>query len=158
MTVAVGADGMIRIRPAMATHLVVDVQGYYTGPGAPMSSVGLFVPLNPYRLFDTRPYGPPTPARSYFGLTMSGGGRIFAPGTASGVVFNMTATGTAGIGHVTASPWPPPAPVAANLNFERRGQTIGNLVTVGVGPSDLVSFYTATSTHLIVDVAGYYTK
>jgi hypothetical protein len=117
VTVAVGGDGKVRLRPAMSTHLVIDVQGYYTGPGAPAGAGGLFVPLNPRRVLDTRWFGAPTPARQYMRVSMAGAD-TFASGTASGVVFNMTATGSAGPGHVQALPWPPAAVSVSNLNLE----------------------------------------
>ena len=35
-------------------HLLVDVAGYITGPGSAVSDQGLFVPITPVRLLDTR--------------------------------------------------------------------------------------------------------
>ncbi len=35
-------------------HVIVDVTGYFTGPGDNLSSSGLFVPVTPVRLMDTR--------------------------------------------------------------------------------------------------------
>jgi hypothetical protein len=155
VTVAVGADGKVRLRPSVAASLVVDVQGYYTGTGAPAGRRGLFVPISPTRLFDTRGFGQPVPGRAIVQAGVSGG--LFAPGTAAAVVFNLTAAASGGPGHVTASPWPPPIPVASNLSLERRGQAIANLVSVRVGPPDRIALYTSVTTHLILDVAGYYT-
>ncbi len=39
-------------------HVIVDFLGWFTGPGAADSTVGLFVPLGPQRLLDTRTSGP----------------------------------------------------------------------------------------------------
>jgi hypothetical protein len=155
VTVAVGADGKVRLRPAMSTHLVVDVQGYYTGAGAPAATSGLFVPLDPVRFYDSRGGGGPIRMAV---LGMSGGGYFFEPGTASGVVFNLAATGTAGPGYARAVPYPPAPSSVSNLNFERAGQTIANLATVRLGQQDRIAIASSVSTHLIVDLAGYYTK
>jgi hypothetical protein len=47
--------------------------------------------------------------------------------------------------------------MSSNLNLSSAGQTIANLVIVPVAPSGNVTFYTSGGTHLIADVAGYYT-
>ena len=52
--VPVGPDGTISVFTSNATHLVVDLMGYMTGPGAPASDVGMFVPLTPARAYDSR--------------------------------------------------------------------------------------------------------
>ena len=49
-------------------------------------------------------------------------------------------------------------PPRFNLNWSGPGTTIPNLVTVQVGTTGTITFYTGSpsSTHVIADVAGYY--
>ena len=57
--VPVGPDGSITVFSQRGTHVVVDVFGYFTNQTADPSSDGLFVPLSPSRLLDTRRDGKP---------------------------------------------------------------------------------------------------
>src|SRR6185436_9114905 len=53
--VPLGADGAVELVSHAGGPLVADVVGYVTGPAAPSSDAGLFVPLpSPQRLVDTR--------------------------------------------------------------------------------------------------------
>jgi hypothetical protein len=74
------------------------------------------------------------------------------------VVFNLTATGAAGAGFVTAWPDGRPRPWASNLNLDTPGQTRPNLVTVALDECGTggVALYTQAGTDLIADVAGFY--
>jgi hypothetical protein len=53
VVVPLSADGSITLFAQTATYLIVDVLGYFTGPTAPVSTDGLFVPVSPARLLDT---------------------------------------------------------------------------------------------------------
>src|SRR6185295_1329458 len=65
VTVPIGAGGTVDIFSQMSTDLVADVQGYYT-PAA-SAQAGLFIPLGPTRLLDTR-----DPSSSHFGPLVAG--------------------------------------------------------------------------------------
>jgi hypothetical protein len=161
VVVPVSGDGRISLFSQSGTHLVADVEGYFTDGSAGTSSVGLYVPLRPARVLDTRTAvpegtGPWPAADGLLVLTLAGRGGIAALGVGA-VVTNVTATGGLGAGWVTAFPAATVQPNASNLNVEFAGQTIPNLVTVTVGPSELVDLYTKAGTHLVADVAGYYT-
>jgi alpha-tubulin suppressor-like RCC1 family protein len=72
------------------------------------------------------------------------------------VALNVTVTEPTVAGYITAWPTGTERPLASNLNFTPR-ETIPNAVIVGVGSGGKVSLYnSAGSTHLVVDVAGWF--
>ena len=77
------------------------------------------------------------------------------PADATAVVLNVTADGPDALGYVTAFPCGTPRPDASNLNY-LAGQTVANAVTVAVGATGAVCFYSTATTHLIVDVEAAY--
>jgi hypothetical protein len=117
-------------------------------PGAPSSPVQL------------PPQPKPKPAGgSATPVQVTGVGGVPASGV-SAVMLNVTATQADGPGYVQAVPTAGPTPygTSSNLNLERAGQTIPNLVIVPVGSGGKVDLYTYRATHLIADVVGYYTN
>ncbi len=68
----------------------------------------------------------------------------------------MTAVSPDGGGYVTAWPCDQQMPVVSNLNFEQ-GQTVPNAATVKLAADGTVCLFTTAATHLLADVAGYYT-
>lgn len=120
-----------------------------------------FVPLTPSRLLDTRDgtgQGAPgmVPSNGTIRLQVTGHGGVPASGAVA-VVMNVTATGATGPGFVTVWPATEPQPTASNLNIEHQGETISNLVTVQLGSDGAVYLYAMAATHLVADVAGYFT-
>ena len=83
--------------------------------------------------------------------------RAGIPANATAVVLNVTATNTTGPGFVTAYPAGQTLPLASNLNPERAGQNIPNLVTVPIGTGGQIAVFTLTKADIIVDAFGYYT-
>jgi hypothetical protein len=158
--VKLGADGTFTVRNGSpgATQVVVDVQGYVLS-GNVIGS-GMYVPLNPSRVMDTRPdYGGigPVGASSSRSLTLAGAGGVPKSGVGA-VVMNVTVVASAA-GYLTAYPADATAvPTASNLNFIA-GQVVPNLVAVKTSSAGAVAVYngSAGSTNVIVDVAGYFT-
>ncbi|KQR17615.1 S8 family serine peptidase [Cellulomonas sp. Leaf334] len=160
VTVKVGADRSVTLMPDGPTvHLIVDVAGYYSPGGATA-----FEPLAPTRVMDTRDgtgvaKGQVTGGH-WVDLRVAGVGDV--PVDASSVVLNVTGTSVAGRCYVSAYPTPDPGadptpPTVSNLNLYA-GRDQANLVTVKVGDGGRVRFYvSAAATHLVADVAGYYT-
>ena len=60
-----------------------------------------------------------------------------------------------GPGFITVYPCTPDVPTAANLNYGT-GTTIPNSVIAQVGASGEVCIYTSNTTHIVVDVNGYF--
>lgn len=156
VVVGVGTGGRISIFNALGTvHVLADVVGYYGTGGA------TFVPVTPLRLLDTRfgTGGPAVPvgagAANVRDLVVRGGS-TGVPVGATGVVLNMTVTQPTAGSYLTVWPSGIPQPLASNLNFSP-GQTIPNLVTVGIGGNGRVSIYNdAGTSQVIADIVGYY--
>jgi len=148
--VPVGTDGKVSIYSQSGADVIVDITGWYTDSSAPPADDGLFVPVTPTRILDTRP-------GNAFG---NEGNRSVLDGIAaadSAVVLNVTATESTAAGYVTVWPTGEPLPVASNLNVEHAGQTIPNAAIIGVDASGSFDIHAQSATHMIVDLAGYFT-
>lgn len=149
VTVTLGANRSVSFyNNAGNIHLVADLAGYYgTATGA------RFTALSPTRLLDTRETGGALGAGATRVLNLAN--RI--PASATAVTFNLTGTDATTSTFVTAFPTGATRPTASSLNLPA-GDTRANLVTVTVGANRQVTLYNNTgSTHLIADLAGFYT-
>ena len=152
--VQVGAGGRIALfngAPA-ATHLLVDVAGYVLA-GTP-TAPGALVGVASTRLLDTRTATavPPMATRT---VQVAGRGGVPAE-EAAAVVLTVTAVAPSSAGYLTAYPGGASRPTTSNLNYVSGGTT-PNLVVVKLGRDGSVDLFNGspTSTHLLVDVAGY---
>jgi hypothetical protein len=148
----VGSDGSIRLFTQSGAHLIADVTGWYTDDTADAGTDGLFVPVSPYRIVDSRSGG-----KFAAGATMTV--LAAAAGTAaegsSGLAMNVTVTETAAPGFVTV--WPGSTrPTTSSLNATAVGQTLANHVITAVGDDGGMRLFTQTGTHFVVDVSGWY--
>ena len=120
---------------------------------------GRFNPLTPARILDTRTgtggiTGTVGPAATV-NVQVSGQGGVPATGAVA-VVMNVTVTSPSAASFLTLFPTGSPKPLASTLNFAA-GKTIPNLAVVGLGTDGKVAvFNNAGSTHVIIDVAGWY--
>jgi hypothetical protein len=161
-TVPLGPGGTISAyNHAGAVDLVFDVVGYFAAAGGPSGS--RFVPVEPYRMFDTRidawlaPRGIGPGETLAIDTTVMNGHRLRDAGVTA-LVLNLTVTEPTADGYITAFPLDGPPPLASHVNF-RRGQTVPNLVTVQVPANGSVGFFNGFgNAHLIADVVGYYTS
>jgi hypothetical protein len=137
---------------------VVDVLGYYT----PLGPDG-FTTITPTRMLDTRT-GPVPPGRlvgqkmsgpDAMRLTVAGVGEV--PVDASSVVVNITSTqATTNLAYLTVWPTGQSRPGTSNVNLQP-AYNVSNLAVVRVGVGGAIDLFTNTgSTHLIVDVVGYF--
>jgi hypothetical protein len=156
--VRLGADGKVSLYALRALDLVADVAGYWVEVAT--ATAGRYVAAGPVRILDTRNgMGAPAMRLPDDGtLTVSVTGHASVPATGvSAVILNVTATDTTQVGFVTVWPAGQARPLASNLNVERAGQTIPNLVIVPVGAGGAVSIYAFRSLDLVADVLGYFT-
>ena len=126
----------------------------------------VYVPISPVRVLDTRSSTKVVndTLRLVVEGTISAGGTTqqVVPTDASAVAINVTATGSqknGDYGFVTAFPCTSEddaVPNASSLNFET-GVDIANALNVTTSSNGSICLYVYGSTHLIVDVAGYYT-
>jgi len=120
---------------------------------------GQYHSLAPTRIYDSRGGAGPlgaglrgAPART---VPVTGVGGVRADAIA--VVLNVTVTDTTASSFLTVYPTGVTPPTASNLNW-LAGQTVPNLVEVGVGSGGSVDLFNAAgSADVIFDVAGYVT-
>jgi hypothetical protein len=135
-------------------HVIVDVAGYYTGDNSPSSSSGLFVPMAPLRILDTRRPGPvgrlwprwivettiPDPAST----------------NAQAIVANVTAVDARGPGFFTVFAARTAMQQVSNLNVVAEHEIVPNHVISRISTAGL-SVYSETGADVVVDMAGYFT-
>jgi len=154
VVVPVGPGGGVSFFTQSGTHLLADVTGWFTDDSAPDAVDGLFVPIPPRRMLDTRVLpGAPLGAAGVVTRRI-GGTTVVPPELAGAVVANVTITEPNAPGYVTAWPGGTGRPLASNLNVVK-GQTVANLTMVGLG-GEAMALFTQPSAHLIVDVSGWF--
>lgn len=131
----------------------------YTAGGA-----GEFHALSPQRIMDTRTglgrsgSTAPLSAGQTIEVATTGVAGVPAADRVDAVVLNVTALAGASPTYLTVWPTGASRPNVSSLNADA-GQTIPNLVTVPVGADGKVSVFNAAgSTHVIFDIAGYYSS
>ena len=148
--VPVGPDGKVDFYNggvSGATDVIADLGGYFTaGTGG-----AKFHPIGPDRVLDTRsglgaPTANPIAGKSALGLQI--------PADATAIVSNLTITQPKSAGFLSAYP-DGVVTTSSNVNFAP-GQDIPNLAIVpNNGQVDFYNWGTG-STHLIVDISGYF--
>jgi hypothetical protein len=151
-----GADGRVAFAAGQGSvNVIADVVGYFdTTTGDEFHAVA------PSRILDSRTatggFGS-TPLTSGVAknLKVVGFGGVRADATA--VFANTTVTEPTADGFLTVYPDGAATPPTSNLNFVA-GETVPNLVAVGVGTGGNVAIANSAGTaHVIVDVVGYFT-
>jgi hypothetical protein len=155
----VGASGQVSIFNATGlTHLVVDVNGWYSDATAGAQIGGLTSPLSPVRILDTRTGtgGSSTsvgPGQS-IAVQVTGVAGVPSSGVKA-LLLNITATGPTADTYLTVYPAGTALPLASSLNVAP-GRTVPNMVVATVGTGGKAQIYNgAGSTHVIADVAGW---
>jgi len=150
--IADGSDS-IRLFSSLATHVQVDVIGYF-GPHAPG---GLYHPLTPTRFLDTRqPPGSPRPAASAVS-TVDVAGVNGVPADAGAIVHNLTVTQSASTGQAKIGGGSTaPVGVYRSLAIGAANAPIANAGITQVVDGD-VSITADVMTHRILDVSGWFT-
>jgi len=154
--VPIGPDGRISIYSYGGAHVIVDVAGWFTDSTAKPSLSGLYVPITPARILDTRLSGPAPLAPDTTFIRLIGGSLVAPPrGRTSAIVVNVTATEVTAPGYFTLWPHGMQRPVAANLNADSAGQTVPNAAIVPVR-QEMIDGYTQSGAHVVIDLFGYY--
>ena len=155
---AVGKLAAVYKAPAgKTTHLIVDITGYFLAGDEDST----YSTLTPVRVLDTRPAyniglsGPFTPDNPR-PLSIAGDNGI--PADATAITGNLTVVGQTRAGYLAITPDPDSTPSTSTLNFPV-GDIRANGVSVPLNAfGDLSIVYKASggSTHVILDVTGYY--
>ena len=156
VTVKIGDLGKVRLQNAVGSvKVIADLVGYYGGTSA--SSV--YTPISPARFLDTRAGLGAAP------ILATGGGFVDVrfegyrglPASVDAVLLNLTGTSVEKPTYVTAYPSGIQQPNASNLNLVK-GDSRANAAVSSVGDNGRVRLRNnAGTTHLIADLAGYFT-
>ena len=163
--VAVGDGGTVDLFAEFAggagrADVIFDVAGWVGVATNSMVKDGLYNPLTPARIMDTRTglgvRKGAVGAGQLVTLNLFNAGGVPSSGV-SAVILNVTVTGPTAPSYVTVYPADAQRPTASNLNFTA-GQTVPNRVIVKLGAGGQVSFYNAAgNVHVIADVGGWFT-
>ncbi len=145
----------IKVFAHTAAKLIVDVTGYYTGPTSPSSDVGLFVPVDPVRILDTR--DPGQIGNLWPGWVVEGA--IPGAGATGGgsAVVNLTGVDTRGPGFLTIAAARRALPPTSNVNFTGPGQVVPNHAVTPITAGQGYQVFASGGSHVIVDYMGYFT-
>ncbi len=163
VVVKLGTAGQVTVfNPFGSVHVVGDVSGWFTDASNPAATGSLFAAVAPTRILDTRSGlgAPAAPIAPGGVLPLAVAGQAGLPGLTSAtppkaVVLNVTVTQPSAPGYLTLWPDGVGQPLASDVNFAA-GQTVPNLVVVQLGGGKIDIFNSAGSTHVVVDVMGWY--
>jgi uncharacterized protein YkwD len=157
--VALSPAGTVCFFSPSDVDLVVDLSGYMiNGPGL------RFTPLSATRLVDTRDAQP--------AMDMNLGGSPMAGTTSQAIAFagfrgipsnavvmslNVTTTSTTGSGYVSTWPCTADRPVVSSLNAVQ-GRAVSAAVTGQLSAQGTMCIFVQPTTHVIVDVNGFWSK
>jgi len=133
-------------------HLLFDVVGYMTGPSGGSSSEGLFVPITPIRMLDSRR----DKMRSWHGGTKQFSLPAPINTRAQAIAMNLTAGNTVDAGYFTLYAAQTPRREVSNLNVAGSGQTVANHAICRISTAGVACFSYGAA-HIICDVMGWYT-
>jgi hypothetical protein len=160
-----GAGGTLCLYSHSPTDVVVDIVGWFTKGASPASSA--FVSPIPARWVDTRaglgaPARPVSPTQPIeipvVGRRMNVDGQLVTiPADVEAVSLNVAAVASPGAGFVTVWPCGTPRPATSVLNYPGRS-VVANNVTATVGATGSICLYTHSSSHVVVDVTGWFNR
>ncbi|NNE13124.1 MAG: sortase, partial [Ilumatobacter sp.] len=150
----VGGKRRIKVYALHPAEIIVDITGYFTSESSPPSTDGLFVPVTPVRLTDTR--DPGKIGRLWPGWVTEATLPASAA-EASAVVLNVTGVLSRGAGYLTVAAARQPLPRTSNVNFSAPFQTVPNHVITPVTVTHGVQIFSSHGAHVIADMAGYFT-
>ena len=149
--VPAGTNGQISAFMSNASHLILDINGYFAPPGA--ANAQRFFAVTPCHLLDTREatgeFGGPvlgaSTVRSYR-LPLTGCG---LPGSAVADSLNATVVPTTTLGYLTLWPFGVAQPFVSTLNAVDDA-VVANAAIVPAGTAGAVASFVTNQTHLIL--------
>jgi hypothetical protein len=156
--VSAGASAAVRVYVTNTTNVVIDIDGYFTTPGADTLQ---FYPLKPCRVLDTRnsngdlggPYLPAGQERDFPVLESN----CQIPNTAQAYSMNFTVVPYEGqaLGYLTVWGQGSPKPVVSTLN-NLTATIVANAAIVPAGTGGGIAVYPSGNTQLVGDIDGYF--
>lgn len=153
-TVTPGVENTVKLAIADAGDSAYDSAVFLESSGITSTPKTKYSPLaDPQRLFDSRS-GAAKPSAGGV-VTIPVAGLVGVPADAVSVALNVTADQPEADGFLTVYPSNEPLPTASNVNY-RTGGAHPNLVVAKIGTDGAIKVYTDQTTHVIVDVFGYF--
>lgn len=159
--VGLSPGGQFKLFTVAATHIVVDISGYFSPDAMDINGAGLlFYPITPTRLLDTRAgftacFAPGAALAGGVETPQSAAGSCGIPVAAKAVIGNATVVAPSAGGWLTLWPSDVARPNTAASNF-LAGQAFNRHFTVGLGADGAFKVYPTSTTHLVIDVGGYF--
>jgi len=156
--VPAGTDGAISVFVTDQTHVILDINGYFT-PSSQQTGGQVFYPVTPCRIGDTRkaagPLGGPSLAgketRAFPILSSPCG----IPSSAQAFSLNLAVVPPGPLGYLTAWSTGQPQPLVSTLN-DLTGTIVANAAIVPAGTAGSIDVYATNTTDLVVDINGYF--
>jgi len=155
--VPAGINGALNVFVTDASDVVLDISGYFVSPDVlidnffrPVS----FYPVTPCRIADTR-LSTQIEARHTRTFSMASANCGIPNSSAVAYSLNLTAVPAAPLGYLTAWPNLGSQPFTSTLNAPT-GAVTANAAIVTKGADSAISVYASDSTHLAVDINGYF--
>ncbi len=151
----VGGRRRIKIYSLTAAKLIVDINGYFTSEKSSPSTDGLFVPVDPQRILDTRlpgEIGKLWPGWVVEGRVPHGSGK-----NGSAILCNVTGVDSRAPGYLTVSAARRPKPPTSNVNWTVAGATVPNHVITPITDQYGYQVFSSHGAHVVVDLFGYFT-
>jgi hypothetical protein len=155
--VPAGIGGGVNVFASNATHVILDINGYFVPATDPAGLA--FYPVTPCRVADTR-----NAAASLGGPSLASGqarsfpvlaGTCNIPPTAQAYSLNFAAVPKGPLGFITAWATGQSQPVASTLNAPT-GAVAANAAIVPAGASGAISIFASNATDLVIDINGYF--
>jgi len=151
--VPLGTGGRISVYSSHGAHALADVVGYITSDTAAVDTAGLFVPLTPTRVFDTRSASS-IPAGGT--ITRQVAGIAGVPAAATAVVLSVAGVDSK-LGYLTMWDTGVPRPLASTVNFTHQPlDTRANGAMLRLGSGGRLDVYSKYGGHVLADVTGYF--
>jgi hypothetical protein len=153
--VPAGSNGSISVFVTDSADVILDANGYFYPPQYSGSS---FYPVAPCRVADTRnPDGPLGGPEMEAGETRSfaiPASACYVPPTAVAYSLNITVVPDGPLSWLTAWPTGSAQPFVSTLNSD--GAVVANAAIVPAGTDGAISIFVTNSTHVILDINGYF--
>ena len=147
----VDANGDVRVFTRSGEFLIVDVLGYFTGPASPVSTEGLFVPVDPDRRYDSRP-----DEIVYGGLPVEVGTATYAAMVGNLTVVDAPSRTWLAVRAAGVPNERPDAASVSSINYDGSLPAVANQVVSRLSSRGL-QVYSPEATDAVVDVTGYFT-
>lgn len=148
-----GSSGAMNVLVSEDTNLITDITGYFAPSGG--ANALSFHALPPCRIADTRLPGPGAMAanttRRFDVLSTS----CNVPAAARAYSFNVTVVPSKPLQYLTIWASGDAMPAQSTV-LARRGEIVANATIVPAGLNGAVDVYVTDSTHVIIDINGYF--